>query len=370
MKTEKYPSSLKALGWNSFFNDQFHNLKRDNLVPVRVISQQKYSYKVAGENGELEARLSGKMLHDQNGEEQRPVVGDWVLVNPVSTGNIVIIEAALLRKSKFSRQAAGGRGRRSGGNPVEQVIAANIDTVFIVSALDRGRGLNFRRLERYLTLTWESGASPVIILNKTDLCENVPEVIREVEEIAQGVPILSVSATEKKGIDLVRRHIVPGTTAAFLGPSGVGKSTLINALLGSERIRVQEVREDDSAGRHTTTSRELFRLPDGGMVIDTPGIREIQLWTDEDALGNTFSDVESLAGGCRFRDCSHQSEPGCAVQQAIQEGTLDSSRLDSYFKLQKEIRYLAARQEVGFRLAEKERWKKISQYQKDYKKGR
>ncbi len=361
---------LEELGWDGFFEKAFKDIAQVEIVPARVINQQKFSYQVMSARGELEARLPGKMLQDNAGDTIRPAVGDWLAVTEEQTGQIVIVEAVLPRKSRISRLTAGGRGRALGGPTQEQVVAANIDKAFIVSALDSGRGFNLRRIERYLTLAWSSGASPVIVLNKIDLCEDLDSVIAEVEDVAQGIPMLTVSATENRGINQLKNQLARGITGAFLGPSGVGKSSLINSLLGYDRIKVNEVRAEDSAGRHTTTQRELFLLPDSGAVIDTPGMREIQLWTDEESLDDTFSDIHDLAVECRFRDCTHQAEPGCAVREALSDGTLDSDRFNNYLKLQKELRFLAARQDGKVRIERTERWKKISQWQKQLKKNK
>jgi ribosome biogenesis GTPase len=269
-----------------------------------------------------------------------------------------IIHAVLPRKSKFSRKVAGERTE-------EQIVAANVDTVFIVNGLDGGRSLNMRRIERYLTLAWDSGATPVIVLNKADLCSDIDPVIQEVETIAIGTPIHAVSARERTGLDSLNTYLSEGRTVAFLGSSGVGKSALINALLGVEKQKTGEVREDDRMGRHTTTGRELILIPGGGIVIDTPGMREIQMWAGEDNLQKSFSDIELLAGECRFSDCSHNAESGCAVKAAIERGDLDPARLDSYHKLQGELRYLAFREQHSERLYEKQRWKKIAKWQKE-----
>jgi ribosome biogenesis GTPase len=368
MTNETDSPKLQELGWDPFFENGFRTLGKEDLIPVRITGQEKYSFKVSGERGEMEARLSGKMLRDGDSLDQHAAVGDWVAAAAPATGNIVIIEMVLPRKSKFSRQAAGGRTRLSGGILEEQILAANIDVVFVVSALDSGRGLNLRRIERYLTLTRESGAAPVIILNKIDLCKDLSVVTAEVEKVTVGVPVLTLSATDGVGIPLLKAHIPGGKTAVFLGPSGVGKSSIINALLGTDRLKVSEVRDDDFAGRHTTTHRELLLLPGGGIVIDTPGIREIQLWTDMDTLLDTFPDIRELARLCRFKDCTHGSEPECAVQKAVKEGTLDIDRLLSYEKLQKELHHLASRQQNRLRIEEKEKWKKISQWQKQLNK--
>jgi ribosome biogenesis GTPase / thiamine phosphate phosphatase len=363
-------NTLLELGWDNFYQQAFDALLKPELAPARIISQQKNSFRILTARGELESVISGKMfLAGQS--ETFPAVGDWVAVRLPESGEIAPIEELLPRKSHFSRLAAGGNGRRDGGATTQQIVAANIDRVFIVSALDEGRGFNLRRLERYLTLSWNSGASPVLVLNKADLCLDIEAVLAEVAGIAQGVPVLTVSALQKQGLDLIRSHIGRGFTAAFIGPSGVGKSSLINSLLGTDTIKVNAVRDSDSAGHHTTTHRELFLLPAGGAVIDTPGMREIQLWSDEDSLDETFPDIRNLAALCRFTDCTHNAEPECAVQKAIETGELDFARYNNYLKMQKELRYLDARQNGRVRIEEKARWRKIALYQKQiHKPGR
>ena len=328
------------------------------LVPARVISESKGSYQVYGQYGELNAKIAGKMRYQAEGKKIYPAVGDWVVIRPLVNENKATIHAVLPRKSKFSRKVAGERTE-------EQVVSANVDTVFIVSGLDGGRKFNLRRIERYLTLAWSSGATPVIVLNKVDVCPDVGVFTQKVEEIAPGISIHPVSAKEKIGIEALRNYLIKGHTVAFLGSSGVGKSALINALLGIEKQEIGEVREDDRMGRHTTTRRELILLPGGGMMIDTPGMREIQMWAGEDGLQDTFYDIEALAKSCRFNDCSHNAESGCAVKEAINNGDLDPTRLESYRKLQNELTYLASREERSTRLHEKLKWKKISQWSKE-----
>jgi len=350
-------SQLTNLGWDSFFSDHFQLLEAPECVPARVVDQQRYSYRVHGAYGEMTAILPGRILHHARTGDMLPAVGDWVVVRPNTGEQKCLIHAVLRRKRYISRKISGGRTR-------EQVLAANVDTAFIVSGLDSSRNLNLRRLERYLTLAWESDASPVIILNKVDLCPDIDARIRDVESVAFGVPIHAVSATERLGMDALETYLVRGKTAVFLGPSGVGKSALINALLGIERQEVGEVRDTDRKGRHTTSQREIILLPEGGAVIDTPGLREIQMWADEGNLSSVFEDIERLAHECRFGDCTHRSEPGCAVKVAIQQGSLDVTRLQSYRKLEKELRHLAARQEGRTRLEERARWKKVSQWSK------
>lgn len=353
------PDSLVDLGWNSFFQKHYQILTIAGSVPARVISESRGSYRVYCRHGELSAVISGKMRYCAG--EEYPAVGDWVAVKPLLKEQKCVIQAVLPRKSRFSRKVVGERTE-------EQIVATNIDTVFIVSGLDGGRSFNLRRMERYLILAWNSGATPVIILNKADLCNNIDVHVQSVESIAPGVSVHAVSARQKTGLEALRSYLTRGNTAAFLGSSGVGKSALINALLGVEKQVTGEVRQDDRMGRHTTTKRELILLPGGGMVIDTPGMREIQLWAGEEDLQGTFQDIEKLAKRCHFADCSHNAESGCAVKEAIERGELDPARLDSYHKLQNELQYLAAREEQGTRRYEKQKWKKVAKWAKEFKK--
>jgi ribosome biogenesis GTPase / thiamine phosphate phosphatase len=354
------PVYLEDLGWNAFFQDNYQVLKIPDSVPARVVSQSKGAFQVYCKYGEFSATVSGKMRYQAGEEYKDPAVGDWVIIKPLVDERKGIISAILPRKSKFSRKSAGDRS-------AEQIISANIDTVFIVNGLDGGRNFNLRRIERYLTLAWSSGAVPVIVLNKIDLCPDVNSRIRSVESIAPGVSVHPVSAREKTGLDALKSYLVKGSTAAFLGSSGVGKSALINALLGENRQETGEIRADDHEGRHTTTRRELILLPEGGMVIDTPGMREIQLWAGEEDLQGAFQDIESLAEGCRFSNCTHNAEPGCAVRSAIENGQFDPARMESYRKLQNELKYMAAKEEGSTRQFEKQRFKKIAKWVKELK---
>jgi ribosome biogenesis GTPase len=285
-----------------------------------------------------------------------------VVIKPLINEQKGIIQAVLPRKSKFSRKVAGELTE-------EQIVSANVDTVFIVSGLDGGRNFNLRRIERYLTVAWSSGATPVIVLNKVDLCPDVNIYVRSVEDIAQGISIHTLSAKERIGLETLSNYLTEGHTVAFLGSSGVGKSALINALLGIERQKIGDVRQGDRMGIHTTTKRELIFLPTGGMVIDTPGMREIQMWAGEENLQGSFNDIEMLAEKCRFSDCSHSVESGCAVREAIDHGNLDPARLESYRKLQDELNYLAFRKERSTRLYEKLKWKKIAKWSKELGNG-
>lgn len=355
------PKNLEVIGWNIFFQEHFQALNIPNSIPARVISESKNSFKIYSEHGVLTAEIAGKMRYQDKGENSYPAVGDWVAVKPIIAEKKAIILSVLPRKSKFSRKVTGERTE-------EQIVSANIDTVFIVSGLDGGRNFNLRRVERYLTLAWNSGATPVIVLNKVDLCSDVEKFIASIEDIAPGISVHAVSARERTGLDALRNYLTKGSTAAFLGSSGVGKSALINALLGEEKQETGEIRQDDHMGRHTTTRRELILLPFGGVMIDTPGMREIQMWAGEEGLQGAFNDIERLSKKCRFSDCNHDTEKGCAVRAAIKRGELDPARLESYRKIHKELKYLASREEGSTRLYEKMKYKKIAKWVKEIKK--
>jgi len=344
--------NLENLGWNQHFQGHYEQLNRSDLQPARVAVPHRDRFVLFSENGELDGILSGKLRHDLDLQGARPTVGDWVAVEPLPEPGRAVIHALLPRRTGFSRQAA-----TAGTRTEEQVVAANVDRIFLVAGLDDD--FNLRRMERYLTVAWDSGAAPVLVLNKADLCEQIDERIDEVETIACGVPVHAVSAVDSTGVNELREYLKPGVTVAFLGSSGVGKSTLINDLLGEERLKTGAVSDYMSKGHHTTTHRELIVLPQGGVVIDTPGMRELQLWSDEDGLKRSFEDVEELARQCRFTDCSHNSEPGCAVQQAIESGELPQERYTSYLKLQRELRYQATRRDVATRRAENRRFAKM-----------
>src|SRR6185295_7151045 len=275
----------------------------------------------------------------------------WVVISSRSERDRVVIHAVLPRRTSFARKIAGSRTE-------EQIVGANIDTVFLVTSLNQDFSL--RRIERYLITAWESGANPIIILSKADLCDGLSGAIDEVQAIARGVPIYAISVVTGCGLQDLAQYFKPGQTVALLGSSGVGKSTLINHLTGVDRLKVQTVREHDERGRHTTTHRELILLPDGGLVLDTPGMRELQLWDSDESLQLVFDDIEALAGRCFFSDCRHQDEPRCLVRQALATGTIDAERYQSYEKLQKELRYQARRKDKLSEIVEKKKWKKLS----------
>ena len=361
---------LTELGWSSFFEGSFERYAEEGLAAARVLLEQRERYRVMSKDGEIAAEVSGKMRHESRSRADFPTVGDWVAISSRPDEGQATIHALLPRTSGFSRKAVLSGGMPdTGGKTDEQVLAANIDTVFLVSGLDGD--FNVRRIERYLGVAWDSGATPVIVLNKADLCDDVQARLEEVAAGAVGVSIHTVSATGKLGLEELRQYLTTGQTAAFLGSSGVGKSTIINSLLGEERLETQEVREHDGRGRHTTTHRQMIFLEEGGIVIDTPGMREIQMWSDDDGLTKTFGDVEHLSERCRFRDCRHENEPGCAVRQALDKGELDAGRFDNYLKMQKELAHLARRRN---KKAQREAYrafdKKIRRYHQQMKKLR
>ncbi len=349
----------EELGWDSHFESRFEAYRGEGLVPARVAREDRQMYAVLCEDGELTAEVSGRLRHEAQGKDAFPAVGDWVAIASRPEEGKATIHAVLQRRSAFSRKVAGG-------NTEAQIVAANVDTVFLVSGLDGD--FNMRRIERYLTVAWDSGANPVVVLNKADLCDDVATRMGEVEAVAFGVPIHAVSALDDTDTDALRSYLGTGKTVAFLGSSGVGKSTLVNSLIGTERQATAAVRDDDSRGRHTTTRRELIRCPAGGVLIDTPGMRELQLWADEEGLKRTFDDIEELAVQCRFGDCGHQSEPGCAIQEALADGTLDEARYRSYTKLQRELQHLEQKQNQRASQIEKQKWKKIHMQIRQYSK--
>jgi ribosome biogenesis GTPase len=347
--------TLESLGFTSFFESSFRGLSLAGGVPARVAAGHGRLCRVLTEAGELWAEPLGRLRRES--AAGLPVTGDWVVVRPLGAEKAVVL-AVLPRRTAFCRKAVGV-------GTSEQVLAANVDTVFLVMALDAD--YSPRRLERYLVLAWECGARPVVLLNKLDLCASVASRVAEIEGVAAGVPVHAVCALRGDGLAGIAGELLPGRTVALLGSSGAGKSTLVNRLVGADVHPTREVRGEDSKGRHTTTSRELVPLASGALLIDTPGLRELQLWAGEDALHAVFRDVGALASGCRFRDCRHESEPGCAVREAAEAGELSPERLESHAKLQREIRYLERRQDQQARQAEKSRWKTIHKQMRNFK---
>ena len=344
--------NIESLGWNNFFEQHFVEYLDSGLIPARVSQEHKNMYRILCSNGELLAEISGKYHYQTTERSDFPSVGDWVAAEPIGSDQ-AIIHTLLPRKNKFSRKVPGS-------NTIEQVLVANIDKLFIVCGLDGD--FNPRRIERYLTVAWDNGTIPIVVLNKSDLSENPDYDVAEAKAVSFGVPVIPVSAKSGDGIELLKKHIGSNETVSLIGSSGVGKSSIINALLGKEQLKTSEVSEFKSKGRHTTTYREMILLPEGGILIDTPGMRELQLWGDEDGLEQTFEDIEALAAQCRFHDCTHNGEPDCAIIIAIEEGKLEEKRFRSYQKLQKELRHLEQRQNQKASLLEKKKWKKITQW--------
>ena len=342
-------AALDRLGWSDWFEERFSPYRSEGLEPGRVTADFGVAFTVSTATTDRVGRVTGKVRHDGTGPNDRPVVGDWVAIE-AGPGDSASIRALLERKSAFSRKVAGETTQ-------EQVMAANIDRVFVVSALSDD--LNQAKLERYLTIGWESGALPVVLLTKADLSPDLAEVRERVEAIAPGATILVTSSISGEGLDTVRKELGPGITAVLVGPSGAGKSTLINQLTGREDLATGGLRSDGK-GRHTTTRRQLIAIDSGGMIIDTPGIRELQVWHGEEGLEQTFDDIAQLALRCRFNNCEHESEPGCAVQTAILAGTLPAERLASYRKLGREIRAMRRREDKRLQIEDKNRWKAIT----------
>jgi ribosome biogenesis GTPase / thiamine phosphate phosphatase len=329
---------LDALGWTPALEDQFAPYAADGLEPARVAVEHRGAYLLYTARGEQSAELAGRLRHAVESRGELPAVGDWVAASPSEPA---LVHAVLPRRTKFSRMAATDHGQT-----IEQVVAANVDVVFLVAGLDGD--LNVRRLERYLALGWESGAEPVVVLTKADLCADADSATLEVESVAVGVPVHAVSNLTGDGVEELRGYFAPGRTVAALGSSGVGKSSLVNRLADEELMATGEVRAD-GRGRHTTTNRQLLLLPGGGLFLDTPGMRELRLWESEEGLAQTFDDVAAAAALCRFADCSHEREPGCGVQAALADGTLADERYASWKKLQAELMHLAVKQDARLR---------------------
>ena len=329
--------TLTELGWNDGFAAAFEPWRsKAHVHPGRVAIEFNQIFRIYVEDGELDAVTAGRLKHRARGRAELPAVGDWVAVRKRPEGDRGVIVGVLPRRSAFTRRAA---GEVTG----EQVVAANVDVVFVVMGLDRD--YNVRRLERYLLMARESGASPVVLLTKPDLCSDLSAHVREVTSLTGDILVHVVNPKRGEGIEQLRGDLGPGSTAALLGSSGVGKSTIINRLVGADIRRTREVRESDSRGRHTTMHRELVVLPGGGLIIDTPGMRELQLWDAGDSVRETFDEIEALAAGCHFGDCRHRDEPRCAVKAAVAEGKVAAGRLESYLKVQDELAELAKQQE-------------------------
>lgn len=347
---------LEKFGWNVLFQNAFDNINKENLIPAKVISEDRGSYELISEAGELRGKVSGAFRFASKKRTNFPAVGDWVAIQVGVNDSVAIIHNLLPRRRLISRKT-------SCEETDEQVLAANVDYIFIISGLDNN--YNLRRIERYITLAWNSGAQPIIILNKVDLIQNddyLSKVTEDLNSIALGVPFHFISSLHKQSIVELSKYFTDNQTVVLLGSSGVGKSTLTNQLLGADLQKTTDVRSNDSKGRHTTTRRQLFLLPFGGMLIDTPGMRELQLWLDKADVDVGFVDIDELAKNCRFHDCTHTHEVGCAVQNAVSQKQLDIARLKNYLKMQREAKHLEQRQcEISWdsRLAERKFGKKL-----------
>ncbi len=356
-------NTLKNYGWNEFFEAYFSEYAGDGFSPARVSVEHRNYYELYSEHGELTAEKAGKLFYNAEDPGSLPAVGDWVVIKQLPNEEKAVIHAVLPRKSKFSR-------KKAGETTVEQVVAANVDYVFIISSLNQD--LNFKRMERYLALAWDNGVKPVVLLSKADICDGIYARLAETEERLVGTDVHVISALKGAGLDDLHKYFEGNKTVAVVGSSGVGKSTLINSLLNRNVMDVSEISLYKDRGRHTTAHRELFVVPGGGLIIDTPGMREIQLWEGGEGLEELFEDIEKLTLECKFSDCKHESEPGCRVLAAITSGELEEGRFKSYKKLQNEIKYFARKQDKKAQLEEKKKWKKISLLGKQigkYKKG-
>jgi ribosome biogenesis GTPase / thiamine phosphate phosphatase len=334
--------ALDELGWDDGWSSALEQLQQDNLTAARVAAEHRGAYVVWTAEGELRARAAGRLYYEHEVGEPIPAVGDWVGLQDTT------ITSILPRRSAFIR-------KRAGLGSDEQVLAANVDAAFLLAGLDDDFSL--RRLERYITIAWDSGAEPVVVLTKADLCDDVAGAMLQVESVAIGVPVYPISNVTGVGVDELETHLRPGGTVVLLGSSGVGKSTLLNRLAGSELMRTGDIAADGT-GRHTTTHRELVRLTGGALVIDTPGLRELQFWDGD--VSAAFEDIEALAAECRFNDCAHVTEPGCAVLGAVDDGTLELGRLRSWRKFQRELESIAARTDRRLRAVRKKRWKELA----------
>ncbi len=346
-------------GYTEFYKNQIEalNINEGEFFPARVIEVQREKYKIVTEYGENTAILKGSLFYNDESNIY-PAIGDFVLVMRNPYGDDIIYRV-LERKSKFSRMDT--------WNVKEQIVATNFDYVFIVTSLNHD--FNIKKMERYLASAWQSGGTPIIVLTKSDLCDDYSNYEEELESVAIGVPIIAVSSYTGEGLSELKDYIKPKNTIVFLGSSGVGKSSLVNAIAGEKIMKVNEIRKDDSKGRHTTTHRQLSMLENGTMIIDTPGMRELGLWDVSAGLSSAFSDIEEIASRCKFRDCSHKSEPNCAVRESLESGALSYDRWGNYIKLKKEARFAERKENTNAMLKEKVKHKNMCKFQKTLKKS-
>jgi len=354
--------NLKEYGFYDNFEKQINDEeKQEGLIPARVISVQKESYKIISELRENNAKLKGSNFYQDSKYQIYPAVGDFVLIKPNSMGDDIIYRV-LNRQSYFSRLNPTLRNNIASAS--EQIVAANFDYVFIMASLNHD--FNIRRLERYLAAAWQSGGTPVVLLTKADICSDCEDMVNQVKKIAPAVEVLAISSLTGLGMEGLIQFLKPCKTLVFLGSSGIGKSSLVNALAKEQLMKVNLIREEDSKGHHTTTYRQLFKLENGVLIIDTPGMRELGMWDVEVGLGETFSDIEELKNQCRFHDCSHKAEPGCAVKEALENGTLTTERWKSYEKLLKESLYSAKKADYMKRISNKNAMKLQHSSKKKY----
>ena len=362
MKQDNPGHNLTTLGFDATFEAHFTPHAQAGRTPARVITEHPGRWRVAGDFGERLAVPAGRLRHGAAGRGDLPAVGDWVAIDLPADGEAVV-HAVLPRRGKFSRRAVGGEA-------LEQIVAANVDVALIVAALNHD--FNPRRIERYVAAAWDGGAQPVVVLSKADLCADVEALVAQTMAVAPGADVVAIATLGPLGIAALAPFLRPGKTLALMGSSGAGKSTLTNALLGEARMATQDIREGDDRGRHTTTARELLVAPSGVIVIDTPGMRELGRWEAGEGLGKLFADVEAIVAACRFHDCGHRGEPGCAVAAALAGGTLDEGRWGAYEKLLREEAHQARRVDMRAALEEKARWKQIhkasrSHFQQKYR---
>ena len=350
---------LKSIGYNETIDKEFESFKTQGFEIGRISAENKNNYLVLTKHGEVYGEITGKLLFNSDDASTLPKVGDWVAIQLYDNNELAIIHDILPRRTKLSRKVA---DRKTS----EQVIAANIDVVFIVHSLDER--FNINGIERYLVTAYQSGAEPVIILSKSDLCDDVENKLAQVKKISGNAKVLPISSIEHAGIDEVKQFFGDGETVVFVGASGAGKSTLINALLGKDLQVVKEVRIGDSKGKHTTTRRELIVFPEGGLLIDTPGLRELALWSSDNGFAVAFSEIETFGKECRYADCTHTHETNCAVKDAVASGQIPEEQYKNYLKLRKELEYLERRQDVNAAQEERRKWRSIHKELKHFNK--